>query len=299
MNSRILAARIVHDLSLSAWFGGELMGAVGLNGAAAQLSDPRQRSRAANAGWRRFSPVLLGSVAAHLASGSILVKEDKDRLKSQPEFARASAIKTALTGAALAGTAYQQVLGRRMAKGGDQPITGATQPSSDTDPAQASAQRQLNVLQFLIPALTGSAWIVHSANGELARPAQQAQGLVSQVIGTASGDARPPLALAAVAGAGLLALRRRRSRSLPESMTTSYPPPTPLPPVTTTETVVPGPSVTGGYAGTTTGTPTSTSTPTSTGTPTSTSTAPPLSTGIDLDAADRGAADRSDADRTL
>lgn len=157
MNSRILTARIVHDLSLSSWFGGELMGAVSLNGAAAQLSDPRQRSRAAGAGWRRFSPVLLGSVAAHLVSGSVLVKEDRNRLKTQQGFARASAIKTALTSAALAGTACQQVLGLRMAKGADQTVIGATQPAADTAPAQTSAQRQLNALQFVIPALTGSA----------------------------------------------------------------------------------------------------------------------------------------------
>jgi hypothetical protein len=219
VNSRILAARIVHDVSLSSWFGGELMGAVGLNGAAAQLSDPRQRSRAANAGWSRFSPLLLSSVAAHLASGVVLVREDKGRLTSQQGFARGSAIKTGLTGAALAGTVYQQVLGQRMARGGDQPVVGATQPGPGTAPEQASAQRQLNVLQFLIPALTGSAWIVHSANGELARPAQQAKGTLSRVGTLAAGQGRTPLlaAAAVAAGSGLLALSRRRSAAAPVS----------------------------------------------------------------------------------
>jgi len=212
VNSRILAARIVHDVSLSSWFGGELMGAVGLNGAAAQLADPRQRSRAANAGWSRFSPLLLSSVAAHLASGAVLVREDKGRLRSQQGFARGSAIKAGLTGAALAGTVYQQVLGLRMARGGDQPVVGATQPGPATAPEQASAQRQLNVLQFLIPALTGSAWVVHSANGELARPAQQTKGTLSRVGSVAAGQGRTPLlaAAAVAAGSGLLALRRRR-----------------------------------------------------------------------------------------
>lgn len=248
MNGRILTARIVHDLSLSSWFGGELMGAVGLNGAAAQLSDPRQRSRAAGAGWRRFSPVLLGSVAAHLVSGSILAKEEKGRLGTQQAFARASAIKTALTGAAVAGTAYQQVLGQRMAKGGDQPVIGATQPSAGTAPEQASAQRQLNVLQFLIPALTGSAWIVHSANGELARAPQQAEGTLSRVATIASGKTRP-LLVAGVAGAGLLSLLRRRSAGRQDNMA-DYPPtgpvlaptsePVPVPPVA--QPVVPPPA---------------------------------------------------------
>lgn len=223
-NNTTLIARIVHDLSLSSWFGGELMGAVGLNGAAASLTDPTQRSRAANAGWERFSPVLLGSVAAHLLSGVALVKEDGGRLKSQPAFRRASLIKTVLTGAALAGTAYQTALGRQMSAGGDQPVAGATQPSAGTDSKRAAAQRQLNVLQFLIPALTGSAWIVHSANGELTRPSQQAQGVLSQVGRIGGGVARPALIAAAAAGVGSLLFRSAKSRRT----TTSQPvlPPT-------------------------------------------------------------------------
>jgi len=229
VNSRILAARIVHDVSLSSWFGGELMGVVGLNGAAAQLADPRQRSRAANAGWSRFSPLLVSSVAAHLASGAVLVREDKGRLRSQQGFARGSAIKAGLTGAALAGTVYQQVLGLRMARGGDQPVVGATQPGPATAPEQASAQRQLNVLQFLIPALTGSAWVVHSANGELARPAQQTKGTLSRVGSVAAGQGRTPLlaAAAVAAGSGLLALRRRGSS------TPAVAPPSPVAPAAT------------------------------------------------------------------
>jgi hypothetical protein len=33
-------ARTLHDLGLAAWFGGSLMGATGLNGAAAAVEDP-------------------------------------------------------------------------------------------------------------------------------------------------------------------------------------------------------------------------------------------------------------------
>lgn len=213
------------------------MGAIGLNGAEARVSDPTQRSHAANIGWRRFSPILLGSVAAHLVSGSALVKEGKDRLKTQPGLARGSAIKAALTGAVLAGTAYQQVLGQRMAKGGDQPIAAATQPSSGTTPEQARAQRRLNVLQFLIPALTGSAWIVHSANGELGRPAEPAQGTAARLAGVVSGDRRP-LALAAAAGAGVLALRRRRSGNAPHDTPIDK---TPITETAASDPVSPGP----------------------------------------------------------
>src|SRR4051794_28909738 len=40
-----LIARSVHDLTAAAWFGGSLMGAIGLNGAAAQAKDPAERTR--------------------------------------------------------------------------------------------------------------------------------------------------------------------------------------------------------------------------------------------------------------
>ena len=43
-------ARSLHDLGLAAWFGGSLMGAVGLNGAAAMVDSPEQRLRVANTG---------------------------------------------------------------------------------------------------------------------------------------------------------------------------------------------------------------------------------------------------------
>jgi hypothetical protein len=38
-------ARTLHDLGLAAWFGGSLMGATGVNGAAAVVQDPSQRLR--------------------------------------------------------------------------------------------------------------------------------------------------------------------------------------------------------------------------------------------------------------
>ena len=59
-------ARSLHDLGLATWFGGSLMGAVGLNGAAAVVDQPEQRLRVANAGWARWTPVNLAGIAAHL-----------------------------------------------------------------------------------------------------------------------------------------------------------------------------------------------------------------------------------------
>jgi hypothetical protein len=48
-------ARSLHDLGLAAWFGGSLMGATGVNGAAAVVQDPTQRLRVATTGWARWT----------------------------------------------------------------------------------------------------------------------------------------------------------------------------------------------------------------------------------------------------
>jgi hypothetical protein len=64
-------ARSLRDLGLATWFGGSLMGAVGLNGAAAVVDQPAQRLRVANAGWARWTPVNLAGIAAHLVGGAV------------------------------------------------------------------------------------------------------------------------------------------------------------------------------------------------------------------------------------
>jgi len=104
-------SRSLHDLGLAAWFGGSLMGAVGLNGAAAQVEEPKQRLRVATAGWNRWTPVNLAGIAAHLAGGAVLLGANKGRLASQRGVGRATVVKAALTGAALAAAAWSRAWG--------------------------------------------------------------------------------------------------------------------------------------------------------------------------------------------
>jgi hypothetical protein len=61
-----LVARSVHDLTAAAWFGGSLMGAVGLNGAAAEAKDPAERTRLSSAGWMKWAPLQTTAFASHL-----------------------------------------------------------------------------------------------------------------------------------------------------------------------------------------------------------------------------------------
>jgi len=174
-------SRSLHDVGLATWFGGSLMGATGLNGAAAQVQEPKQRLRVASSGWNRWTPVNLAGIAAHLAGGAVLLASNKGRLASQQGVGRATAVKAALTGAALAATAWSRALGAKLDEAGEVPVEGGTDPSAETPEDVARAQRQLKVLQWAIPALTGAVLIVNARMGEQQRPAQVAGGLLGRL----------------------------------------------------------------------------------------------------------------------
>jgi len=175
-------SRSLHDLGLATWFGGSLMGAVGLNGAAAEVEEPRQRLRVANAGWNRWTPVNLAGIAAHLAGGAALLGANKGRVASQQGVTQATVVKTALTGAALAATAWSRALGAKLDQAGEVPVEGGTDPSGDTPEDTAKAQRQLKVLQWVIPALTGAVLVLNARMGEQQRPAQVTGGLLGRLL---------------------------------------------------------------------------------------------------------------------
>ena len=174
-------SRSLHDLGLATWFGGSLMGAVGLNGAAAEAEEPKQRLRVANAGWNRWTPVNLAGIAAHVAGGAVLLGANKGRVASQQGVAQATVVKTALTGAALAATAWSRALGAKLEEAGEVPVEGGTDPSIDTAEDVAKAQRQLKVLQWVIPALTGAVLVLNARMGEQQRPAQVTGGLLGRL----------------------------------------------------------------------------------------------------------------------
>ena len=175
-------ARTLHDLGLATWFGGSLMGAVGLNGAAASVDEPKQRLRVANAGWSRWTPVNLAGIVGHLAGGAVLVYGNKGRLTAQQGVAQASLVKTGLTVAALGATAWSRALGAKLDRAGEVPVEGGTDPSPDTPEDIAGAQRQLKVLQWVIPALTGAILVVNARMGEQQRPAEATKGFFKRLL---------------------------------------------------------------------------------------------------------------------
>ena len=169
-------ARSLHDVGLAAWFGGSLNGAIGINGAAADVDDPRQRARVANAGWSRWTPVNLAAIGAHVVGSLALTGANKGRIAGQKGVATTSIAKTAVTAGALAATAYARALGQKMIDAGDVPVEGGTDPAAETPPEVAGAQRKLNMLQWAIPALTGTLLVLDAKMGEQQRPSQVTAG---------------------------------------------------------------------------------------------------------------------------
>lgn len=186
MQNRNTFAHFLHDAGLAAWFGGSLMGAIGLNGAAADVDDPRQRARVANAGWGRWTPFNLAAIGAHLVGGAILLKENKGRVASQKGVLGNTAVKLALTGGALGATAYSRILGQKVMNAGDVPVAGGTASLPATPPEVAKAQKQLKALQWAIPGLTGAVLASSSMHEEQQRPSEVLKGTLKAVPGRAA-----------------------------------------------------------------------------------------------------------------
>ncbi len=206
--------RSLHDLGLAAWTGGSLMGAVGLNAAASSLDDPRQRSRAATAGWSRWAPVNAAAIGAHLVGATGLLVTDWPRVRSQQGVARSSAIKTATTGVGLGVAVWSGLLNRKMVQAGAVPVTGATEAAPSTPPEVARTLRQLKLVQWLNPAVGLALIALADWQSQQQRASEVAKGRVQRLLPARLAPA-PVLGLAATGALAVLAARQRRTAAQP------------------------------------------------------------------------------------
>lgn len=176
MSERNTYARSAHDLGLAAWFGGSLMGAIGLNGATAEARSSKETLRLSSLGWGRWAPVNTGAIAVHVIGGLGLMGGNKSRLDLQQEARTNTVAKSVITAAAVGLTAYSGALGKKVYDNQDNPSEGATEPGHGTDPELASAQKQLKYCQWAIPALTAVLIVLGAQQGEQQRPLQQILG---------------------------------------------------------------------------------------------------------------------------
>jgi hypothetical protein len=171
-----MVIRSMHDIGAAGWFGGGLMGAIALNGASKDISDPAERARIAASGWARWAPFSAAAIGAHLIGGAGLLLAHRGRVRNQPGVATNTAVKTVLTAVALGTTAYSGLLGAKLAKAARVPAEGGTVPGESTPDDVAATQQQLRVLQWVTPVLTGALVVLGAQQGEQQRPGQQIRG---------------------------------------------------------------------------------------------------------------------------
>jgi uncharacterized membrane protein len=174
-------AHILHDVGLATWFGGSLMGVVGLNGAASKAADAKERTPIADAGWDRWTPVNFAGIAAHLVGATLLTTGNLHRIAGQKGVATTATVKAGLTVAALAATAYGRRLGNQIKEAGPVVADGPTDPSPETPEPVAAAMRREKVVQWAIPAVTGAMMAVSAYMSDQQRPAKVAKGVLARL----------------------------------------------------------------------------------------------------------------------
>ena len=175
--ARNTVIRSLHDVGLAAWFGGTLANAVALNTAVSQPQSAHEKGEVANVGWDRWTPVNAAAIGIHLVGAGGLLLANRERVAKQQGVGTMTIVKTVFTGAALGVTAYSRFLGRKVSARTDVPVASATEPAQETPDDVASAQRQLRVLQWAVPALTGVLVVLGSLAGEQQRPSEVGRGL--------------------------------------------------------------------------------------------------------------------------
>jgi hypothetical protein len=179
--ARNTVSRSLHDVGLAAWFGGTLANAVALNPAAAEADSSSATGAVANTGWDRWTPVNAAAIGAHLVGSVGQLAGNKARLAGQEGVGSMAVTKTALTVGALAVTGYSRTLGKKVSEHHAVPAESGTQPASSTPRDVANAQRQLKVLQWVVPALTGALVVISSFAGEQQRASEAKQGVLSRL----------------------------------------------------------------------------------------------------------------------
>jgi hypothetical protein len=101
-----------------------------------------------------------------------------------------TAVKSLLTGAAVATTAYSGLMGARVLRAGPVPAEGATVPAPGTPDDTSRDQQRLRILQWVTPALTGLIVVLGAQQGEQQRPTEVARDLAQRVADRAAGAAQ-------------------------------------------------------------------------------------------------------------
>ena len=163
--------RTVHDLGLAGWFGGALMGAAGVNKAAAEAGSTDESMRFANATWQNWSPINAAAIGAHLVGAAGMTIANRDRMRHQKGVLPLAITKAVLTAGALGMSAYARRLGAQI------------ESADDPDDREIIETRQrLSQIQWAVPALTGAMLVIGARMSEQQRPRAVADGVVRRLL---------------------------------------------------------------------------------------------------------------------
>jgi hypothetical protein len=174
-------ARSLHDLGAAAWFGGSLMGAVGLHGASGAMERSAEGVRVADVGWQRWQPWKTAAITAHVAGSLSLLWGNKGRLSAQHGAMTTNLAKTGVFAAALGADLYAAALGRKIGEQQPASVDSAVEPNDETPEELAATQRKLRIVQWAVPALTGLNIVLGAKMGEQQRPTSVFSGVVERL----------------------------------------------------------------------------------------------------------------------
>ena len=186
-------SRTLHDVGLAAWFGGSLMGAIGVNGAAAAIGG-RDGARVAERGWSRWAPLQFAAVGAYAVGSLGLTLGNRGRLRHQPGVGSLAAAKTLVSVAAVGATAYAAYLGQQTADDPVPPVApeDAAEAVDGRCPAVDEVRQRLGLLQWAVPVLTGALVVMSARMGEQQRAVERGAAACSSGCRTCRRGRRSP-----------------------------------------------------------------------------------------------------------
>ena len=154
------------------------MGAIGLNGAANEVTDSTDRVRTASIGWARWAPVNAAAIVVHAVGGIGLIVVNRGRLAGR----KGAAGEHCCEGDPDRGGVHRVHRVRRLEgavaeKAGQVLAEGAVIPSEDTPPQVAAAQQQLRIAQWVTPAVTAVLIVLGAQQGEQQKSTELVKGL--------------------------------------------------------------------------------------------------------------------------
>ena len=181
-------AQALHDLGAAVWFGGTVMGAVGVNRSGRDLTEGIDRIRVAKSAWGRFSFLQWTGIAATMLAGLQLTRTSAERLAMQQSFGAVGAAKAGVVALGALATAYSAFCGAKIAMLAEQAhdqqkrveVADATTPTPQTPPEIARWQRRQQIAQFLVPVLAGANIIGGSDLVQQYRPGATTKGIMGR-----------------------------------------------------------------------------------------------------------------------